>query len=218
MKLAIIGAFGKLGRAVQSLAAKTPSFEINALIGRLAPREKIDCDILIDASSSASFKENIALALLLKKPFVSAVTGLSASDFELMGKASKSIPIFYSANFSLGVALLNRFAKEAAVHFDEEVFLTETHHAQKKDSPSGTALLIAKNIGPSRKVNIQSFRVGNVIGEHSLFFQTKEEKLVLSHEAISRDAFARGILRASLFLSSKPPGQYSMDDLCKMSP
>jgi 4-hydroxy-tetrahydrodipicolinate reductase len=223
MKLAVIGAFGKLGKAIQALASENPSFELGTLIGHLTPREKIEGDLLIDASLSSAFKENIALALRLKKPLVSAVTGLSPSDFELMEKASRTIPIFYSANFSLGVALLHRFAKEAAAkfHLDADIFLNETHHKQKKDSPSGTALLLAKSVETARKgakVNIQSFRTGTIVGEHSLIFQAKEEKLVISHEAISRDAFARGILEAALFLSSQSPGQYTMDHLCKTFP
>ena len=98
----------------------------------------------------------------------------------------------------------------AAPYFDEEIELIETHHAGKKDAPSGTALMLANTL---KNVKIQSIRSGEVVGEHQLIFRSKEERLTIGHEALTRAAFARGALAAARFLHNKPPGLYGMDDL-----
>lgn len=197
IKIGLIGAQGRFGKIIAELHPVLP-------ITRSTPRNQIDCDILIDVSSPEALAENLSA----KKPIVIGTTG--HTTFTLIESASKIFPIFYSPNFSLGIALMRKFTAELAHRFPSDIDLIETHHLEKKDSPSGTALLLAK-AAPNAKIH--SIRSGKVIGEHTLIFNNSEEKLTLSHEVHSRQAFARGAIAAAHFLVGKPPGLYSMDNL-----
>ena len=141
------------------------------------------------------------------------VIGTTGIDVAELKTASKSIPIFYAPNFSLGMALLKRAAAEIARSFPSEahIDLIETHHAGKKDAPSGSALSLAAAV--DREVKIHSLRSGGIIGEHSLQFNTAEERIEIFHQVHTRDAFAKGALEAALFLMGKPAGLYGMDEL-----
>jgi 4-hydroxy-tetrahydrodipicolinate reductase len=237
IRIALIG-LGRLGKCIASLILQNPSFQLTAAIVRpsspllgqdvsallnLPPANVLltaschcSCDVYIDASLPAALQSNLDAALAAKKPIVIAATGLSSSDIVSIQRASLAIPIFHAPNFSLGMALLRKFAEQASAlfHTDADIDLIETHHTQKKDSPSGSALLLAKTIG--KPVNIHSIRSGKVVGEHTLIFNTPDERICLTHEAHSRDAFARGALAAARFLSSKPPGIYTMEDLIQL--
>lgn len=211
LKIVLIGP-GRLGHAIAVLASQDPSLKITATLCRTSERSTLSCDILIDVSLASAFAANIQWALSLKKPIVIGTTGLSPNDHDLLLNASKYIPIFYAPNFSLGMALMRKLAALTSNHLkNASIDLIETHHAQKKDAPSGSALALAKTI--DSPVNIHSLRSGKIIGEHTLLFNTPEERITISHEAHSRDAFARGALAAVRFLSSCTPGLYGMDDL-----
>lgn len=197
IKIGLIGAQGRLGKAIAALQPVLP-------IARSTPRSSLDCDVLIDASSPAALLENLSA----NKPIVIGTTG--HLDFTPIEQASKRLPIFYSPNFSIGIALLRKIGAEVARRFPSDIDLIETHHAQKKDTPSGTALQLAR-IAPN--IRIHSLRSGKVIGEHTLIFNTAEERITLSHETHSREAYARGALAAAHFLAGKPPGLYGMDNL-----
>jgi 4-hydroxy-tetrahydrodipicolinate reductase len=121
----------------------------------------------------------------------------------------------------LGVALLKKFAAFMAHSFHEEadIDLIETHHIQKKDSPSGTALEIADVLRTNgRTTTIHSIRSGQIVGKHELIFNTGEEQISIAHTAHSRNAFARGSLAAAAFLLTQPPGLYGMNDLLAQKP
>ena len=197
IKIGVIGAEGRLGRTIALLEPVVP-------ITRTTPRLNLDCDVLIDVSSSEALLENLSA----NRPMVIGTTG--HLDFAPIAQAAKNLPIFYTPNFSLGIALLRKIAREVATHFGGDIDLIETHHAQKKDAPSGTALALAQFLP---NVNIHSIRSGKIIGEHTLIFNNGEERLTLSHEALSRETFARGALAAARFLVGKPPGLYTMDNL-----
>lgn len=197
IKIGLIGAQGRLGKAIAELQPILP-------ITRSTPRRSLDCDVLIDVSSPAALLENLSANV----PIVIGTTG--HLDFTPIEQASKRLPIFYSPNFSLGIALLRKIGAEIARRFPSDIDLIETHHAQKKDTPSGTALQLAQ-IAPN--VHIHSLRSGKVVGEHMLIFNTAEERITLSHEVHSREAYARGALAAARFLVGKPPGLYGMDNL-----
>ncbi|HSX25951.1 MAG TPA: dihydrodipicolinate reductase C-terminal domain-containing protein [Chlamydiales bacterium] len=234
LKIAIIGATGRLGKAIATLALQDPSFQIAAAIthstsphlntpyGTLlnrpcnlpisATRTHLPVDLFIDVSTAAALRENLHTAVSHEKPIVIGTTGLSAKDLTLLDHASQHIPLFYTPNFTLGMALLHKIAQHTASHFpNAHIDLIETHHVHKKDKPSASALSLAKAI--AQPVNIHSLRSGAAIGEHTLLFNTPEERLTLSHTAHTRDAFARGALAAALFLSRQPPGLYNMDNL-----
>lgn len=197
IKIGLIGPHGRLGKAIAALEEVIP-------ITRTTPRKNLNCDVLIDVSSPLSLLENLSAM----KPIVIGTTG--HSDFSIIEQAAKTLPIFYAPNFSLGIALMRKVAAEIATRFPSDIDLIETHHTQKKDAPSGTALLLSK-IAPNTRIH--SIRSGKIIGEHTLLFNTAEERITLSHETHSRDAYARGALAAAHFLAHKPPGLYGMDNL-----
>ena len=234
MDIGIFGATGRFGRAIANLALKSGHFQITAAIGRshldedygtFLGLEPLGLPIhnepglpLPDLFIDVSLADGLSGRLQYKRPMVIGTTALSLTDLALIHEASQTVPIFYSSNFSLGIALLKRTAAELAktFHHDASIDLIETHHTEKKDSPSGSALSLSaaiKESNPNAKVTIHSIRSGSVIGEHTLQFNTAEEKIELSHTAHSRDAFARGVLSAARFLMTCPPGLYGMDDL-----
>ncbi len=197
IKIGLIGASGKFGRAIAALHPIIP-------ITRTTPRNPLDCDVLIDVSSHTALSENLAA----NKPIVIGTTG--HLDFAPIEGAAKHLPIFYASNFSLGMALFRKCAAEIARCFSSDIDLIEMHHSEKKDAPSGTALHLARLIPRAR---IHSIRSGNISGEHILIFNNREERLSISHQVHSREAFARGALAAAHFLIGKPPGLYGMDNL-----
>ncbi len=197
IKIGLIGANGRMGRAISALHPTTPIY-------RDTPRNSLDCDVLIDVSSSQSLLENLSA----NKPIVIGTTG--HADFAPIHAAAKHLPIFYASNFSLGAAILKKLSTFTAAHFASDIDLIEMHHTNKKDAPSGTALHLLNHLPNAR---VHSLRSGQTIGEHTLIFNNAEEKITLSHQVHSRDAFAKGALAAARFLVNKPPGLYSMDNL-----
>lgn len=210
LKIGLIGAGGRLGKEIAALHKPAVFFT------RESPAyAHSEVDVYIDVSAPEALAHNIGVALSAKKPLVVGTTG--HATLSLLLEAAHKIPIFYSPNFSLGLALMRKFSAELArkFHRDAHIDLIETHHSQKKDSPSGSALLLAKAVEEHHPatVNIHSIRSGHIAGQHTLFFNTTEEKLTISHEAHSRTAFAKGALTAAFFLKDKPVGLYGMDEL-----
>jgi 4-hydroxy-tetrahydrodipicolinate reductase len=195
-----------------------------------------DSDVLIDFSSHTSFSDNLNIAVLQKKPIVIGTTGLTESEKTQIQIASTKIPIVFSPNMSIGVNLLFKLTEIAAKvlqdGFDVEVL--DIHHRHKKDSPSGTAqhlkdvLLKAlerkeENViygrhgmypeRDPREVAIHTMRAGEVIGEHTVFFLSPEERIEISHKAQDRKTFAVGAVKAAEFLVGKSNGLYNMFDV-----
>lgn len=197
IKIGLIGPNGRFGQAIAALYPILP-------ITRSTPRHPIDCDVLIDVSSPSALLDN----LKAEKPLVIGTTG--HADLTLIEEAARRLPIFFAPNFSVGMALLRKLSLEIARHFPSDIDLIEMHHAEKKDTPSGSALLLAQSLPNAR---IHSIRSGTIVGEHTLHFNTAEERLTLTHQAHTRTVFARGALAAAHFLIGKPPGLYTMDNL-----
>ena len=194
-----------------------------------------EADVIVDFSNPANTERLIAFAVQKKLPCVIATTGLSKDQIALLHKASDTIPVFYSANMSLGVNLLIELASRAAKllegSFDIEII--EKHHNQKLDAPSGTALMLADAINsssdeqydyvydrherrekrPANEIGIHSVRGGSIVGEHSVLFAGNDEIIELKHTATSREVFAVGAVKAAIYLAGKPAGMYSMKDL-----
>jgi 4-hydroxy-tetrahydrodipicolinate reductase len=211
LAIGLIGAKGRLGKAISAIESQ------GIRIAAAYTRENPPCpaakvDLFLDVSTVDAIRCNLEAALAIKKPIVIGTTG--HADLERMRSASQIIPVFYSANFSLGMALMHKMAEELARRFQStSIELFETHHREKKDAPSGTALMLARTIEKIHPVKIQSIRTGEAVGKHELHFQGFDESISLIHEAMSRDAFARGALMASRFLAVQSPGFYTMDDL-----
>jgi 4-hydroxy-tetrahydrodipicolinate reductase len=214
LRIGLIGARGRMGKAIAAI--ESPDITIGAFFTREHPPvPEAEIDLFLDVSSAAALEQHLNVALLSKKPIVVGTTG--NVDFDRLKTASRSIPVFYSANFSLGMALMRRAAEEFARHFhpNASIEIVETHHAKKKDAPSGAALMLSQSVqktDPSQ-VKIRSIRSGDIVGKHEIHFRSPEESLVLEHIAHSRDAFARGSLEAARFLAVQSPGFYTMDDL-----
>lgn len=216
MKLGVIGAQGKMGKQVVALASQDKSIEYTFSLNTKEPQKEIPpLDVIIDFSTKEALPQNLILAISKNYPIVIGTTGFT--EKELLFEAAKHIPLFVAPNFSLGMAsmvyvtkILSSLIPEFSSHIEE------THHTQKKDTPSGSALALKKALeegNPHNTPSVESFRIGNVIGEHSIFFKTEEESLTLSHHVSSRAVFAKGSLTAAKFLIKQKPGLYSMDDL-----
>lgn len=237
INLGIFGATGRFGKRIAACALQHPSFRLQSAMGRSHHGEDLGTllggpslglpissrpdplpDLFIDASLAAGLSDRLQYG----RPIVIGTTGLSPKDFDLIQEASRKIPLFYAPNFSLGIALLRRCAAEIAKQFplDASIDLIETHHTEKKDAPSGAALTIADAVRkekPEARIEVHSIRSGKIIGEHSLQFNNADERIQISHQAHSRDVFAKGALAAALFLIDQPPGLYGMDDLLNVS-
>ncbi|HPZ00739.1 MAG TPA: 4-hydroxy-tetrahydrodipicolinate reductase, partial [Clostridiales bacterium] len=168
-------------------------------------------------------------------PVVMATTGLTEEEQALVKTAAKEIPVFFAANYSIGIALLIELAKKTASVMDgAQIEIVETHHVRKLDAPSGTALAIARGIQEVRpeatlhcgrngqgkrdpnEIGIQAVRIGNVVGIHEVMIGTDNQTITLKHEAHSRALFAEGALCAADFLQGKAPGLYGMTDMVQL--
>lgn len=231
LALTILGASGKMGQKVLELALKDSHFQIAGL----SSRKKNDllsamaqCDVAIDFSSPEALAHHLEAALSAKKALVIGTTGLTPQAKQAIEDAARMIPLLYSSNFSFGMALcLDAAARLGKVLFGKSAIdIHETHHAHKKDRPSGTALALAKAIGNGKvifenegssrqkeEILIHSTRSGETVGEHSLIFECGHERIEIKHTAHSRDTFAQGALIAAKFLAKQPPGLYSFLDV-----
>ena len=239
MKILLCGACGRMGREVASLAGekivcgvdRAPSsmpFPVYASFAEV--RE--DIDVLIDFSSAEELEERLAFCASHGIPAVLGATGYSEADLDLIKRYSERIAIFKTGNLSVGVNLLQLLVKKAAEALGEDfdVEIIERHHNQKKDAPSGTALMLAESAsigsggvvcgrhgitGPRKKgeIGIHAVRGGTIVGEHEVSFIGEDEIVTLAHSARSRRVFASGALKAAVWLLGKPAGLYDMNDM-----
>lgn len=191
-------------------------------------------DCIVDFSHHSATAELLEFAVSKNMPLVLATTGQTEEEKKAIKEASKEIPLFFAANYSLGIALLIELAKKAAQAMpDAEIEIIEMHHDRKLDAPSGTALAIAEalqEVRPGAEINcgrsgmakrtkteigIQSVRMGNITGIHEVMIGTNNQTITLKHEAHSRALFAEGALAAAEFLIGKPAGLYDMQSLVK---
>lgn len=199
-----------------------------------------DIDVGIDFSLPSEMLENINLAAQHQTPMVIGSTGLDANQLQRLSAFSQSLPVFYAANFSVGVNLLSQLAKQAArvLHEQADVEIVETHHRYKRDNPSGTALLLGESVAaglgvdlasqsvfgratetdvrPQQQIGFHAVRGGDVVGDHQVIFACDGERIELSHRASSRATFAIGAVRAAAWLATKPAGFYGMSNLLAM--
>jgi 4-hydroxy-tetrahydrodipicolinate reductase len=194
-------------------------------------------DVVIDFALAAGVTDRIACYTRVRKPFVLGTTGLERKELAAVERAAKVAPVLHAPNFSLGVNLLFQLVNSAAAALNDEfdVEIVEMHHRRKNDAPSGTALRLAEMVEqgrglkpdtrrvhgrqgmvgarPSGQIGLHAVRGGDVVGEHTVMFAADGERVELVHKAGSRDAFARGALRAALFIARKAPGAYSMNNV-----
>ena len=226
--LTIIGATGKMGQRVVQLAQKDSDFQIIS-VSKDPHFALTPCDVAIDFTSPEATAKHLEAAIRAKKALVIGTTGHSLEQKQLIQEATKTIPILYSPNFSLGMALcLETASRLGKILFgNSTIDIHETHHVHKKDRPSGTALALAKAIGDGKiivennssrprekgEVLIHSVRSGETVGEHSIIFECEYERIEIKHTAHSRDSFAYGALLGAKFLVKQPPGLYSLKEM-----
>ena len=194
-------------------------------------------DLIIDFTVPKCTFEILKIALKLKKRVVIGTTGFSKKEESLIEKYSKKIPILKAGNMSLGINLLMYLTEIASGSLGKKFLskIFEVHHKHKKDFPSGTALMLAKGIATgknknfhniigkkylnrktfpySNRINFNSIRKGEIIGEHEVKFSSGKEIITLNHEAFDRALYSEGALSAAKWLMTKKPGLYSMRDL-----
>jgi 4-hydroxy-tetrahydrodipicolinate reductase len=196
-----------------------------------------DFDVLIDFSLPAGTMRALDICLAARRPLVIGTTGHPPDQVSRIRSAAGTIPVVKGANMSVGVNVLFRLVGQvaAALGDDYDIEIVESHHRFKKDAPSGTALellnQVCKAIGrdpvadvahgrqgntgerPPRQIGMHALRVGDTVGEHEVHFGCLGETIVLRHSAHTRDTFVRGALRAAAWVSGKPAGLYTMEDV-----
>lgn len=253
VRVAVIGAAGRMGRELCRAALETEGLElvggtvepgateIGADLGELASTGRIGTtvaespprgvDVLIEFTTPEATLQHLSYG----KPHVIGTTGLSAEDLARVEEAAVSVPIVFAPNMSVGVNLLREVVKEIAAKLEGyDLEVVETHHRNKKDAPSGTALFLARAAAEGRgqdldevavygregmaprnegEIGIHALRGGAVVGEHRLIFYSGGEEVEVVHRALSRRTFADGAMRAAKFAAGAKPGLYSMADV-----
>jgi 4-hydroxy-tetrahydrodipicolinate reductase len=221
MKIAINGACGRMGQAVEKAAAEA----------QIDVAEKIDVvkadgisrtlskkvDALVDFSTPEAALERLAECVKAKTPAVICTTGFSDAQKAEIAAAAKTIPVVFSSNMSVGVNLLFKRVPEIAKTLGPsyDIDIIETHHRFKKDAPSGTAKTLAERIeaATGRKPTMHAVRSGDVVGDHRVIFGTLGDSIEIIHRASTRDIFAKGSIEAAKWATSAKPGLYTMLDV-----
>ena len=231
MNILLCGASGRMGSEVARLALARGD-TVTPVDPRRGLPDATFADILIDFSHPDATAALLAYATGNRLPLCLGTTGQDKGQTHAIRSAAERIPLFRAANFSLGVALLERLLTlTLSVFPNAEIEITETHHSRKQDAPSGTALALAEAVRirfPDRfpriartgygarnplEIGIHSLRVGNTVGIHEILLDTESEAVTLRHEAHDRSAYAAGVLAAADFLITKPAGLFGMAEL-----
>ena len=233
MKAIVCGANGAMGQLIlASLGGDAWKVSLDGMNGVPKTFEELGsvaADVIIDFSHHSAIAEVLSYAKANQMAVVVGTTGHTEAEKALIFEAAKHIPVFYSGNMSLGIAVLCNLAKQAAAAFpDADIEILEIHHNRKVDAPSGTAKMLfeaVKEVRPQATANcgrsgegkrtkdeigISALRMGNVVGIHEVHICTPSQTLVLRHEAANRAMFADGAVAAAKFLVGKPAGHYNM--------
>ena len=237
MRAVICGANGAMGKLIcgilgDEVVGKVSIDGENGVPKTFEELGDVQADMLIDFSHHSAIGDVLAYAKAHGCAVVVGTTGHTAEEKELIYKAAQTLPVFYSGNMSLGIAVLCRLAREAAGLFpDADIEIVEVHHNRKVDAPSGTAHMLFNAIrqvrpnaveacgrageGKRRKdeIGVASLRMGNVVGVHEVHICTPSQTLTLRHEAGSRQMLAEGAVDAAEFMVGKAAGLYTMDEL-----
>lgn len=223
MKICVAGSKGKMGERIIALAKEDGELEVSGAfdIGDDASSAIEGCDCLIEFTSPEATMEHLALCEKAKKAIVIGTTAISPEDQEKIKEASKNIPIVFSPNMSIGVNVLFKIVREAAKKLGSEysIEIIEAHHVHKKDAPSGTAKELARIIKEEKgdiKIPIESVREDEIVGEHTVTFDSPVDVLEITHSAKTRDIFVKGALQAAKFVATKKHGLYSMKDVLEL--
>ena len=247
-KIIMLGCNGRMGQMITDMVKQDDECMIVAGIDIVDNRDNgypvytklADCDVeadaIIDFTSATDFESRMDYAVDKQIPIIECSTGLSEEQMDYLKKASEKVAVLKSANMSLGINLLMKLLKEAAVKlagdgFDVEI--VEKHHNQKLDAPSGTALALADSINEAmddryeyiydrsqvrqkrdkKELGISAVRGGTIVGEHEVIFAGTDEVITFKHTAYSRAVFAKRSITAAKYLKGKAAGLYDMSDV-----
>lgn len=248
IKVIINGYLGQMGQVIEKQINQIDNIELvgkvdknaNSYNGKTKIYENIlkvamESDVIIDFSNPTSLDDLITYAKSNNTALVIGTTGYQREEMDKLKKASENIPIFYSANMSLGINLLLSLVSKAAsvLGEDYDIEITEKHHNQKIDAPSRTAYMIANKINEtfnnekiytfgrntktnkrsSDEIGIHAIRGGTIVGEHDVLFAGHDETIEINHRASSKNVFAKGALKATEFINQKDSGLFNMNDL-----
>ncbi|MBN1870532.1 MAG: 4-hydroxy-tetrahydrodipicolinate reductase [Candidatus Omnitrophica bacterium] len=234
IKLAVSGCQGRMGQGIVRLALKDKAFSLSALlelkdhphVGKSAHKLTISadnaalkgCDVLIEFTTPSATIENLQACLDNSIKMVIGTTGLQPEQIEKIKSAAEHIPIVFASNMSVGVNILFKLTQITAEKTGTSytINISEAHHVHKKDAPSGTAkslAQIAEKASGTKVENIESIREGEIIGDHTVVFESGEDVITVSHHAKNRDIFAKGALAAAKFLDGKSKGLFNMQDV-----
>ncbi len=246
IKVILNGANGRMGKVLQEMITAADNMQVVAGIDREAFEAEFptfqniaDCDVaadvVIDFSHYTATPAVLAYCVEKQLPVVIATTGLDEETKNQLLAASKKTAVFFSANMSIGINLLAKAIREITPLLEDDfnMEIIEKHHNQKKDSPSGTALLLADAINdaveekktyiygrhgndltnPLSELGIHAVRGGTIPGEHTVLYAGPDEVIELNHLALSRNIFANGAVKAAKYVSQKPAGLYDMEQL-----
>jgi len=234
IKIGISGFCGRMGSRIFELAKKDTDLKVvfglevknhkdignakDKVIITDNPDEIKNCDCLVEFSTPQATIEHLDYLVKFKKCAVIGTTGLNQSEIEKIKLASKTIPILFSPNTSVGVNLLFKLVDiSSSILKDYKVYIKEAHHIHKKDAPSGTAkkiLEIIKEKGFNIDIkDIEAKREGEIVGDHKIIFESEFDKLEIFHSAKTRDIFAKGALLAVKWIVNKKPKLYSMEEV-----
>ena len=237
MRAILCGANGAMGKLIdaalgQEVVGRVSIDGENNVPKTFAELGTVDADMIIDFSHHSAVSDVLSYAKTHGCAAVIGTTGHTPEEKELIFAAAKEIPVFFSGNMSLGIAVLCRLAKEAARFFpDADIEIVEAHHTRKVDAPSGTAHMIFNAIQEVRpqavpncgragegkrtkdEIGISALRMGSVVGIHEVYIHTGTQCLTLKHEAITRAMLADGAVDAARFMEGKPAGFYNMESI-----
>ena len=248
LRIIISGCNGRMGRVVASLCEEADDVAVVAGIDILGANDRdfpvfsspractVPADVLIDFSSSAALTPLLDCCVRKRLPVVLATTGYSPEQVAQIEAAAQIIPVFRSANMSLGINILLELIKKASAVLGDayDVEIVERHHNKKVDAPSGTALMLAdaaasalpyepkyiferqsvRKMRDRHEIGISTVRGGTIVGDHEVIFAGRDEVIEIRHHAMSREIFASGALRAARFLAAvSMPGLYDMSML-----
>ncbi|MBQ7801066.1 MAG: 4-hydroxy-tetrahydrodipicolinate reductase [Oscillospiraceae bacterium] len=237
MRAVICGANGAMGKLICGIlggevVGKVSIDGENGVPKTFAELGRVECDVLVDFSHHTAVADVLAYAKEVGCAAVIGTTGHTVEEKELICAAAKEIPVFFSGNMSLGIAVLCRLAKEAAKYFpDADIEIVEVHHNRKVDAPSGTAHMLfnaIKEVRPNAvencgragegkrtkdEIGVSSLRLGSVVGIHEVHIHTGTQCLTLKHEASTRAMLADGAVDAARFMKGKGVGLYNMESM-----
>ena len=237
MRAVLCGANGAMGKLIDGILGSEVVGRVsidgeNNVPKTFAELGRVDADMVIDFSHHTAVADVLAYAEAIGAAAVIGTTGHTPEEKALIYAAAERIPVFYSGNVSMGIAVLCRLAKQAAACFPEaDIEILEVHHNRKVDAPSGTAHMLfnaVKEVRPNAvehcgragegkrskdEIGISSLRMGNVVGIHEVHICTGNQVLTLKHEALSRAMLAEGAVSAARFMAGKGKGLYNMESI-----